>query len=139
MPGEWQSSANFVALARRSAFRRRLGCSAPLRARLSLPEIDDPLLKLALGVFIIFAMTWAKLPALANGGPAVMAAGGAGTTFLSMFFGATGPLTAAFFAKSFDDRRAYIASHAAAMTFQHALKVVAFVAAPALPSSSGCR
>ncbi len=84
-------------------------------------QIDDPALKLALGVFII-AVTWARLPALANGGPAVMAAGGAGTTFLSMFFGATGPLTAAFFAKSFDDRRAYIASHAAAMTFQHALE-----------------
>jgi uncharacterized membrane protein YfcA len=90
-----------------------------------LSRVEDPALKLALGVFIIF-VTWARLPALASGGPALMAAGGAGTSFLSMFFGATGPLTAAFFAKSFDDRRAYIASHAAAMTFQHALKVIAF-------------
>jgi uncharacterized protein len=91
-------------------------------------RLDDPLLKLGLGLFII-AVTWVRLPALANGGPAVMAAGGAGTSFASMFFGATGPLTAAFFAKSFDDRRAYIASHAAAMTCQHALKVAAFALA----------
>jgi uncharacterized membrane protein YfcA len=55
-----------------------------------------------------------------------MVAGGAGTTFLSMFFGASGPLTAAFFGKAFEDRRALVASHAAAMTFQHAFKVLAF-------------
>jgi uncharacterized membrane protein YfcA len=91
-------------------------------------QVDDPALKIALGIFII-AVTWARLPALSRGGPAVMAAGGAGTTFLSMFFGATGPLTAAFFAKAFDDRRAYIASHAAAMTFQHGFKVIAFMTA----------
>lgn len=85
-------------------------------------------MKLALGVFIIF-VTWARLPALANASPGMMVAGGVGTNFLSMFFGATGPLTAAFFARSFDDRRAYIASHAAAMTCQHALKVAAFALA----------
>jgi uncharacterized membrane protein YfcA len=88
-------------------------------------RVEDPLLKAALGVFIIL-VTWARLPALSKGGVPVMVAGGAGTTFLSMFFGASGPLTAAFFGKAFEDRRALVASHAAAMTFQHAFKVLAF-------------
>ncbi len=88
-------------------------------------SVDDPLLKIALGLFII-VVTWVNIPALSSGSPALMAAGGVGTTFLSMFFGASGPLTAAFFAKTFDDRRLYVSSHAMAMTFQHGLKVVAF-------------
>ncbi len=131
---QWASNAGRMAVQRRfvawpAVIPFILGSIAgALAGAPFVTQIDDPALKLALGLFII-AVTWAKLPALAKGGPAVMAAGGAGTTFLSMFFGATGPLTAAFFAKSFDDRRAYIASHAAAMTFQHALKVSAFVAA----------
>ncbi len=115
---QWRAVLPFVAGSALGAI-----AAAPFVARL-----DDPLMKLALGVFIIF-VTWARLPALANASPGMMVAGGVGTNFLSMFFGATGPLTAAFFARSFDDRRAYIASHAAAMTCQHALKVVAFALA----------
>jgi uncharacterized membrane protein YfcA len=88
-------------------------------------ELDDPLLKIAMGVFIII-VTWVKFPAMAGTGRAVMAVGGAATTFLSMFFGASGPLVSVFFAKAFDDRRMQVSSHAAAMTFQHGLKVVAF-------------
>jgi uncharacterized membrane protein YfcA len=131
---QWASNAGRMAVQREfiawpSVIPFVLGSAAgALAGAPFVTGIDDPALKAALGLFII-AVTWAKLPALASGGPAVMAAGGAGTTFLSMFFGATGPLTAAFFAKAFDDRRAYIASHASAMTFQHALKVIAFATA----------
>ncbi len=88
-------------------------------------SLEDPLLKIALGCFIII-VTWVNMPALSRGGPMLMSAGGAGTTFLSMFFGASGPLTAAFFSKAFDDRRVYVSSHATAMTFQHGLKVIAY-------------
>lgn len=88
-------------------------------------QLDDPVLKIGLGLFIL-VVTWAKFPGLAKAGAAAMAAGGAFTTFASMFFGASGPLTAVFFAKAFEDRRAYSGSHAAAMTFQHGFKVVAF-------------
>jgi uncharacterized membrane protein YfcA len=88
-------------------------------------ELDDPPLKIALGAFII-AATWWKVPALRDAKPAVIAFGGAATTFLTMFFGATGPLTAAFLEKAFAERRAYVASHAAAMTMQHAFKILAF-------------
>jgi len=91
-------------------------------------SVEDPILKIALGAFIIL-VTWARFPALARAGKPTMVAGGAGTTFLSMFFGASGPLTSVFFAKAFDDRRVLVSSHAAAMTFQHAFKVIAFAVA----------
>lgn len=51
------------------------------------------------------------------------------TSFLGMFVGASGPLVIALFEKAFADRRAVVASHAAAMSVQHALKVGAFVIA----------
>jgi uncharacterized membrane protein YfcA len=91
-------------------------------------RIDAPLLQVALAAFIIL-VTWARLPGLANGGPLTFAAGGLVTTFATMFFGATGPLTAVFFEKALADRCQYAGSHAAAMTAQHALKVAAFTAA----------
>ncbi|MCG6856836.1 MAG: sulfite exporter TauE/SafE family protein [Salaquimonas sp.] len=87
--------------------------------------IDDPLLKIALGAFII-TVTWMKLPALARGGPALFATGGLVTTFATMFFGATGPLTAAFLEKALPERRQYSGTQAAAMTFSHGFKVIAF-------------
>ena len=85
----------------------------------------DPPLKIALGLFIIF-ITWVKLPALARGGAAMFALGGVLTTFATMFFGATGPLTAAFLEKALPDRRQYSGTHAAAMTASHGFKIVAF-------------
>ncbi|MEZ5872775.1 MAG: sulfite exporter TauE/SafE family protein [Nitratireductor sp.] len=91
-------------------------------------RLDDGLLKVLLGLFIM-VVTWMKFPALQGGGAGMAAAGGLITTFMTMFFGATGPLTALFFEKLFADRRAYAASHAAAMTAQHSLKVAAFALA----------
>ncbi|MFZ1813174.1 MAG: sulfite exporter TauE/SafE family protein [Rhizobiaceae bacterium] len=91
-------------------------------------SLDDGLLKIALGIFII-AISWVRLPGHAAPGRAWFALGGFITTFLTMFFGATGPLTAIFFEKTFPDRRHYAASHAAAMTAQHALKAAAFALA----------
>ncbi|GIL01282.1 MAG: hypothetical protein BroJett030_11810 [Alphaproteobacteria bacterium] len=88
-------------------------------------RLDDPLLKVGLGAFII-AVTWVRLPALARGGPALFAGGGLVTAFLTMFFGATGPLTAAFLGRSLPDRRQYSGTHAAIMTAQHGFKVIAF-------------
>ena len=88
-------------------------------------EVDDGLLKMLLGLFIIL-VTWLKFPALQKSGALLSAMGGLVTTFLTMFFGATGPLAAIFFEKRFPERRAYAASHAAAMTAQHCFKVIAF-------------
>lgn len=88
-------------------------------------RIDDALLKIALGLFIL-VVTWTKLPALRQPGAPWFFAGGLITFFLTMFFGATGPLTAVFLEKAFGERRNYVATHAAVMTAQHLGKIVAF-------------
>lgn len=88
-------------------------------------RLDEAPMTLALGMFVLI-ITWIKIPALARAGPRTFAAGGAATAFATMFFGATGPLVAVFFAHAFDDRRRYAGSHAAVMAVQHALKVAAF-------------
>lgn len=89
-------------------------------------QLPDALLKLVLGLFII-AVTWTKIPGVARLGPADLAVGSAAMALLTMFVGATGPLLAVFFGQIFSrDRKALIATHAAGMTVQHALKIVVF-------------
>jgi uncharacterized membrane protein YfcA len=91
----------------------------------SLPE---PVLKLALACFILWA-TFGRKPALgAKGSDALMVAGGAGASFASMFFGATGPLAMAVLATRGLVKHALVATHAAAMVLQHGFKIGAFAA-----------
>lgn len=94
--------------------------------------LDEALLKTVLGAFIL-AVTWVKMPAIRSGGDraqaAFLAAGGALTTFATMFVGATGPLAAAFLQRSASTRHAYAATHAAVMSVQHGLKVAVFALA----------
>ncbi len=92
-------------------------------------QLPDALLKLVLGIFVI-VVTWAKIPGAARLGHAGLAIGSAVLALASMFVGATGPLLSAFFAQIIpDDRKALIATHAAGMTIQHALKVIVFAVA----------
>lgn len=92
-------------------------------------QLPDAILKLALGVFIV-VITWTKIPGVENLRGAGLAAGSGIIALANMFFGATGPLLSAFFAQIIpDDRKALIATHAAGMTVQHLLKVVAFTIA----------
>lgn len=89
-------------------------------------QLPDPVLKLVLGLFVI-AVTWTRIPGADRLGRAGLAAGSAVLALITMFVGATGPLLSAFFAQIFpDDRKALVATHAAGMTVQHALKVVVF-------------
>lgn len=88
-------------------------------------ELPEPVLLVSLGFFVLFA-TWIKLPALRTMSLKGFAATGVATTFLTMFVGATGPLNLAAFEKSFSDRRSLVATLAALMTAQHALKLAAF-------------
>ncbi|WP_246730185.1 sulfite exporter TauE/SafE family protein [Nitratireductor mangrovi] len=89
-------------------------------------QLPDALLKLGLGLFVI-AVTWTKIPGADRLGAAGLTLGSAVLAFVTMFVGATGPLLSAFFAQLFpDDRRALVATHAAGMTVQHALKIVVF-------------
>lgn len=89
-------------------------------------QLPDALLKLVLGVFII-AVTWLKIPGLDRLGKAGLAVASAALALVSMVVGATGPLLSAIFAQIFaGDRKALVATHAAGMTVQHALKIVVF-------------
>ena len=83
------------------------------------------ILKGVLGLFIL-VIVWVKLPQLKNANPIVVALGGAGTTFVSLFVGATGPLVAVFLSKLFDSHKQMVATHGMTMTVQHLLKVIAF-------------
>lgn len=88
--------------------------------------LPDAALKTGLAVFILL-ITWIKLPPLpASGSPWIFAAGGAISTALTMFVGATGPLVAALMAKAFDTRQKVVANGAIALAIQHMLKVAAF-------------
>ena len=89
-----------------------------------VPLPDRPL-KILLGLFILI-VTWAKFPALATMGKPGTGIAGLVVAFLSMIFGATGPLIAALFEKTYSDRRQMVATNAAAMVLIHGLKVTAF-------------
>ncbi len=88
----------------------------------SLPE---RLLLGLLGVFIL-VMVWVpkpKIPGLAASGLVI---GGAISSVLTMFIGATGPFTQALLLPLGLDRKGLIATHAVMMVIQHSLKVIAF-------------
>ena len=88
-------------------------------------ELPDAPFRIGLGMFVLF-VTWKRIPALAAPGPAGLATGGAVTTLLSMFFGATGPLVIGVLGQMIPERLTLVATTAAAMTAQHGLKIVAF-------------
>lgn len=92
-------------------------------------QLPDAALKIVLGVFII-AITWAKIPGLAALGRAGMMVASAVLAVTTMFVGATGPLMSPILARILpDDRKALVATHGAAMTVQHGLKIVVFALA----------
>jgi len=100
----------------------------------SLP-ID--LLRAILGLFILFAVWGPKFVSkLANAKTLLI--GGVLSTFLTMFIGATGPFVLAMIRAFNFDRLTLVATSAACLVLQHALKVLAFGAlgfafAPYLP------
>jgi uncharacterized membrane protein YfcA len=92
------------------------------RLYVGLPEW---LLKAAVGLFVLF-MVWGPKPRGFAPGPKSFAATGAMGAFLSMFFGATGPITAAMLSVARLNKLETVATHAAAMVFQHGLKIFVF-------------
>jgi uncharacterized membrane protein YfcA len=85
------------------------------------------LLLALLGLFIL-AMTWLPKPRIPGIERAGLVAGGAISTFLTMFIGATGPFVQALLLPLGLSRQQLVATHAMCMTIQHLLKTVAFVA-----------
>ncbi len=85
-------------------------------------QLPPAAIKLGVGAFILWSVV-AKPPAFFRRSAW---AAGIGSSFLTMFFGATGPFVAAYVKTQELGRMAYVATHATCMTAQHLLKVIAF-------------
>jgi len=88
-------------------------------------ELPEEAILLAIGVFVTVT-TWVKFPPLGRGERSIVAAGGAASTVLTMFVGATGPFVMTLFRRSNLSHRALVVTNAAAMSVQHVLKVAVF-------------
>ena len=77
------------------------------------------------GLFILYAV-WGPRPSNFSPGKKTYLATGAIGSFLTMFFGATGPIAATMLSATKLDRLNRTATHAACMTAQHLLKILAF-------------
>lgn len=88
-------------------------------------NLPENTLRVSLGLFIL-ALTWLPRPKARRVGAAGILLLGSVATFLTMFFGATGPLTAAFLSPDRLDRHTLVSTHSACMTIQHTFKIVAF-------------
>jgi len=89
--------------------------------------IETPVWALRGGVaaFILFAL-WGPRPKSFSPGVKTFFLTGAVGSFLSMFFGATGPIAATMLSATRLGRLNIVATHAACMVAQHGLKIVAF-------------
>jgi uncharacterized membrane protein YfcA len=85
-------------------------------------QLSAAAIQMGVGLFILWSIL-AKPPAFMRHSAAV--AGGF-SSFLTMFFGGTGPFVAAFVKTQGLDRMGFVATHATLMTLQHLLKTVTF-------------
>lgn len=82
-------------------------------------------LRAGVGAFILLTV-WGPRPKSFSPGVSTFFATGAIGAFLTMFFGATGPIAATMLSAAKLERLNIVATHAACMTAQHGLKIVAF-------------
>ena len=82
-------------------------------------------LQAVIGLFVLYAVWGPKMKAME---PTRMRFGAVGAlaSFATMFAGATGPLIAPFIRTSTSDRMMTVATHAAFMSWQHGVKILAF-------------
>ncbi|MEM8772133.1 MAG: sulfite exporter TauE/SafE family protein [Pseudomonadota bacterium] len=83
------------------------------------------LLRIGVSVFILYTV-WGPRPKSFSPGPTTFFTTGAVGSFLTMFFGATGPVAATMLSATDLDRLKTVATHAACMVFQHGLKILVF-------------
>ena len=85
-------------------------------------QLDPAYIQIGVGLFILWSILM-RPPTFLSRSAGVA---GAFSSFLTMFFGATGPFVATF-VRSLDlDRMGHTATHATLMTIQHALKTLTF-------------
>lgn len=82
-------------------------------------------LQAGVGFFILYTL-WGPKPLGRSPGPRTFFTTGAVAAFLTMFFGATGPIAATMVARVNLDRHHTTATHAACMVGQHTLKILVF-------------
>lgn len=111
----------FIAFSIGALFGAALGAAIAVRLHSSITLC-------ALGLFVL-ASVWVPIKRLAAVKRSGFALIGAITTFLGMFFGATGPINAALLSNSFKDRQVLVGSLAAIMSVQHGFKIIGFAAA----------
>jgi uncharacterized membrane protein YfcA len=97
---------------------------AGLGGRLAV-EAPVWLLRGGVGAFILFTV-WGPKPKSFAPGQRTFFLTGAAAGFLTMFFGATGPIAAAMLSAAALARLNIVATHAAAMVIQHLVKIAAF-------------
>lgn len=85
-------------------------------------DLPPAAVQICVGCFILWTIV-AKPPAFLRRAAWIA---GSVSTFLTMFFGATGPFVAAYVKSHGFERMVHVGTHAACMTLQHGLKVVAF-------------
>ena len=85
-------------------------------------DLPGGMVQIGVGAFILWTVL-APLPRWLSRSAGVV---GAVSSFLTMFFGATGPFVAAFIKTLSLTREAHVATHAVLMTLQHGLKIVTF-------------
>jgi len=85
-------------------------------------QLDAGAIQIGVGLFILWSILF-RPPAIMRRSAAL--AGGF-SSFLTMFFGGTGPFVAAFVKTLRLERMAHVATHATLMTIQHLLKTLVF-------------
>lgn len=85
-------------------------------------QLEPGMLQIGVGLFILWSILF-RPPAFMRASSAI--AGGF-SSFLTMFFGGTGPFVASYVKTLQLDRMGHVATHASLMTIQHLLKTVAF-------------
>lgn len=88
-------------------------------------ELPSEVLRTGIGLFVLWVV-WGKPPKLARARKRAMAVAGFLSTFLSMFFGASGPIGGAVLSTLGLERRQFVANQAITALTMHVFKIIAF-------------
>lgn len=103
-------------------------CGAALGAGLGgaiAVQLPAAVLKAGIGVFVLWVV-WGRAPKLAHMRKRAMAAAGFASTFLSMFFGAAGPIGGSVLSTLGLTRHQFVANQAITSMMMHVFKITAF-------------
>jgi len=88
-------------------------------------ELPAAVLKAGIGLFVLWII-WGKAPKFGKARKRIMAAAGFASTFLSMFFGAAGPIGGAVLSTLGLTRHGFVANQAVTALIMHIFKIIVF-------------